>query len=554
MDIGGIKINLPKIGTKTSNNKPLANLKEPIKDSFIRHDDDEVRQATSEFESIKKNNGEQYDFVNKCIFQKLYKEDLIDVDVVKAFKDTKFDLYNMSSIYQMKKDRKDENFYDKVFKAMDKISNGHDATGFEQNKFEPTNEFTLKFSKTKNKLDEVVNEKLRPLGKSYKFDANSLDVIEETDSKIEAGLPPHVKTRTFDYKNNTVANRTDEISKHGLRLVKQSIKTNDKDGNMIKEEIMTPSQVKGMFDIEVNYANGKKEQIAKATFDKKSGITTIKKDMKSADGTHTQFLYENDKQGNRIVDYKITDKNGKILMGNSQSFEVIDDNHFVSSKNGYEYDIKIDDKNLVVKNLHTEQEATINFKKKFKGNKEELTKLLKKVPGEELFETIDCIKKMNGKDKDKLLDSYYNMFNKNINIGDDLMVFLHELGHAKDCAYTKKMDLITGADNRLYTGNKNIQKAYLEERKNINEKHSDIEREHIDYFTQAKGHYGGEWGGLAEVVAETNALTNTYTDEQVEILGPRTQYLQQHFPKTIATIRDAMNWKDDITAIEYYGT
>ena len=220
MDIGGIKINLPKIGTKTSNNKPLANLKEPIKDSFIRHDDDEVRQATSEFESIKKNNGEQYDFVNKCIFQKLYKEDLIDVDVVKAFKDTKFDLYNMSSIYQMKKDRKDENFYDKVFKAMDKISNGHDATGFEQNKFEPTNEFTLKFSKTKNKLDEVVNEKLRPLGKSYKFDANSLDVIEETDSKIEAGLPPHVKTRTFDYKNNTVANRTDEISKHGLRLVK----------------------------------------------------------------------------------------------------------------------------------------------------------------------------------------------------------------------------------------------------------------------------------------------------------------------------------------------
>ena len=116
------------------------------------------------------------------------------------------------------------------------------------------------------------------------------------------------------------------------------------------------------------------------------------------------------------------------------------------------------------------------------------------------------------------------------------------------------MDLITGADNRLYTGNKNIQKAYLEERKNFNEKHSDIEREHIDYFTQAKGHYGGEWGGLAEVVAETNALTNTYTDEQVEILGPRTQYLQQHFPKTIATIRDAMNWKDDITAIEYYGT
>ena len=61
-------------------------------------------------------------------------------------------------------------------------------------------------------------------------------------------------------------------------------------------------------------------------------------------------------------------------------------------------------------------------------------------------------------------------------------------------------------------------------------------------------------GGLAEVVAETNAVTNTFTDGKVSCLGPRAQYLQQHFPETIAKIRDAMNWKDDIAAIEYYGT
>ena len=57
-----------------------------------------------------------------------------------------------------------------------------------------------------------------------------------------------------------------------------------------------------------------------------------------------------------------------------------------------------------------------------------------------------------------------------------------------------------------------------------------------------------------EVVAETNAVTNTFTDGKVSCLGPRAQYLQQHFPETIAKIRDAMNWKDDIAAIEYYGT
>ena len=71
MDVGGIKINLPKIGSKTDKNKPLANLKEPIRDSFVRHDDDEVRQATFEFENIEKNDGSNYDFINKCIFKKL---------------------------------------------------------------------------------------------------------------------------------------------------------------------------------------------------------------------------------------------------------------------------------------------------------------------------------------------------------------------------------------------------------------------------------------------------------------------------------------------------
>lgn len=553
MEIGGIKIGLPKVGAKADDNKSLANLKEPIKDTFIRHDDNEVRNATSEFESIKKADGSQYDFVNKCVFQKLYKDGLIDVDTVKAFKDTKFDLYNMSSIYQMKKDRKDDKFFDKVFKAMDKIPNGKEATGFKQNVYEPTKEFTLKFEKTSNKLDEIINSNYRTLGKTYKFDADSLDVIEETNSKIEAGLLPRLKTRTFDYRNHTEVNRIDGISADGLSMKKQTVRTNDKDGNLVKEEVMTPSQVKGMFDVEVNYANGKKEQIAKSTYDKKSGITSIKKDMKSADGTRTQFLLEKDTRGNSLIDYKITDKNGKILMGNSQTFEVLDNNHFISSKNGYKYDIQTDDKKLTVKNLHTEKEATIEFKKKFKGNKDELLKLLKTVPGDELFETVDNIKKLNGKDKDKLLDSHYNSWTKNINIGDNLMVFLHELGHSKDYSTAKKKDFLTGENNRLYSGNKYIQKTFIEERKNFNATHSDIEREHVNYFTQAKGHYNGEWGGLAEVVAETNALTNTYTNRDVEILGTRMQYLQQHFPKTIAAIRDAMNWKDDLTAIEYYG-
>ena len=380
-------------------------------------------------------------------------------------------------------------------------------------------------------------------------------MIEETESKMVLHYPVQLKTRTFDYKNNKDVDKVENLDMKGfLTVAKQVVTTNDKDGNMIKKEIITPSEIKGTFDVEVVHANGKKEQISKASIDKKTGIKTIKRDMKSEDGTCTQFLYEDDPQGNRIVDYKITDKNGKILMGRSQSFEVVDDNHYISSQNGYKYDISVSDDKFTVKDLHHETQAEIKFNKKFKGNKNEIIKVLKQVPGEELFEVVDSVNKLKGKDKSSVLDSAYSPLSRNINVGNDLMVFLHELGHAKDFQVKNGKKYLKDTAKAMFSDNKDIQKTFVEERKQFNETHSDAERQHIDYFTQAKGHYGGKWGGLAEVVAETNALTNTYTDEPVEALGTRLQYLQQHFPKTIAAIKDAMNWKDDITAIEYYGT
>ena len=37
-----------------------------------------------------------------------------------------------------------------------------------------------------------------------------------------------------------------------------------------------------------------------------NGKEPIKDWLKSLDGTRTEYLYENDPQGNRIIDYKIT--------------------------------------------------------------------------------------------------------------------------------------------------------------------------------------------------------------------------------------------------------
>ena len=67
--------------------------------------------------------------------------------------------------------------------------------------------------------------------------------------------------------------------------------------------------------------------------------------MRSSDMTRTQYRYEDDPKGNRIVDYKITTADGKVLMNQSQSFEVLGENKFRSSRNDKTYMIEFNKKN-----------------------------------------------------------------------------------------------------------------------------------------------------------------------------------------------------------------
>ena len=562
MGIGKINFSIPTFNPQKENkNKPLANLNEPIKDtfSFSKKKSSPIDIAANEVAQMKDADGnKRFSEAEVTDFKLAMSVKCIDVDTINTFKDnTNFNMNDMKVVYAMRRDLKDDNFYDKVNDAIAKMPN-QKPDHFEQNKFEPNKEFSLQVSKKDmNKLDEAVNKNF-PLGYSYKFDAKTGDIIAKTSrdtdfDKVNDKDEFTMKSTTKDLKNNTVTTNKSyyDRDESDFVLVEQKVIKNDKNGKMLREEVTTPSEIKGAFDVKYTYANGKTKQIAKATVDKKTGIQTIKKDMKSENGTRTQFLYEDDPQGNRIVDYKITDKNGKILMGLSKSFEVVDDNHFISSKNGYKYDITTDDKKLTVKDLHHNREASINFEEKLIGNKKDLVNLLKKVSGEELLETVANIGKMDS--TDSIYQAGFSPVSKDVNIMDNLFVFLHELGHAKDSQKQKTYKEKLLGKNKMFTDNKDIKETYLRERETFNKFHSEEERNHVKYFTQAKGHYGGEFGGLAEVVAETNAITNSFADEKSG-LSIRSQYLQQYFPETIAKIQDAMNWKDDLDAIEYYGT
>ena len=59
--------------------------------------------------------------------------------------------------------------------------------------------------------------------------------------------------------------------------------------------------------------------------------------MTSLDGTRTQYKYKDDPKGDRYLHYKITDKEGKVLMDNKKTFTVVSDNEFKSTFNDKSY-------------------------------------------------------------------------------------------------------------------------------------------------------------------------------------------------------------------------
>ena len=349
--------------------------------------------------------------------------------------------------------------------------------------------------------------------------------IAETASYTSKAGKEYMVTKTNDLRNNTVSKVRSYIDKDGYPIVENQVRIiKDKNGKVQKTEYMTMSEVKGVYDAKNVYPNGKVEQISSGKIDKKTGIVSVKRDMKSLDGTRTEYLYENDPQGNRIIDYKITDENGKQLLKYSQSLEVIDDNTFITSKNDKSYEVKIskDENTMTVRDMKTNYQNELNLGRMLRGDKKSMVNLLKKFPGEELIALKDTTNILKG--MKRMDDCCYWPDKKEIDIVDDLYSVLHELGHAKD---------FKNGDHDI-TASKDVQEVYDKEREAFNKAFPNAQRDHINYFIDVNEHYSGPRGGLEETVAESNALLNSYNGELD--IAARAQYLQQYFPKTIVQI------------------
>ena len=96
--------------------------------------------------------------------------------------------------------------------------------------------------------------------------------------------------------------------------------------------------------------------------------------------------------------------------------------------------------------------------------------------------------------------------------------------------YHRKINL--PMNRKIISFYKKINQIYEKEKKAFNKAYPDAQRNHIAYFINHETHYNGEIGGKKETIAESNALLTTAKTH--EVLGIRSQYLQQNFPETIA--------------------
>lgn len=539
MNISSIGIKLPSTSTIKSTNKAIfTGAQRP--DSFVCSKPN-LKEAVETIRNIKDKNGHsRFDRDEVSQFKKYYDQNKIDIDTVNVFADTKLSMSDMQNIYQIYqkgifegKDFKKKD-YEIIHNQILELENNSDKITVEEGIYN-NNEYSIK---------DLTADKTY----TYEYGGNLIEKEEIQNNTVI----------TEDYKNNTVVKKY--LTKNNDRNIikKVVIDYKNEKGDITHSRITEASKdVEGSINSRIVYANGKTKDLVTSTKDSKTGIVTIKKDLTSPDGVRTQYLYEDDPQGNRLIDYKITDENGKVLYQNSQTFEKISDNKFISSNDSRKYEIIANEKELQVTELGLlNKKISINFKEKVDNfNKTEMISVLKKIPGNMLFEAAEDVKKFEGLKKEEALLAYSSPSEKLISSADNLFIFLHELGHIKDAETLKtKHSMKRHNEEFQYTGDKNIQKTYLKEMKRFIEKNPNSQRQEIRYFLENKKHYAGKWGALSELVAESNAIGSSRTTKATEELLLRSEYLQENFPKTIAEIKNSMRWKEDLDAIEFYGT
>ncbi len=174
-----------------------------------------------------------------------------------------------------------------------------------------------------------------------------------------------ITRQEYDLKNNTVSEQRMKIIEENYSeyeiLESQSLKKMDKNNNLIFEETIEKSPIDGVFNITRRNAEGSTEIICNAS-KSSNGNETIEKIWNPL--TEQKHITDM-KTTLKAIEYwiiKSLTKTANSFLNQSLTFEVKDENHFVSSRNDKKFDIKLDGNNLIVKDFQTKKQPYLNCK------------------------------------------------------------------------------------------------------------------------------------------------------------------------------------------------
>ena len=378
------------------------------------------------------------------------------------------------------------------------------------------------------------------LRQTMRFKDGSSKIFDINPVNVDVKIPYDIQTRKSNNNNLYIklkdsqrGKTTKTTSKNGKTISEITI-INDVNGNKIGTEYVSRSSAgDGILDVRFRDNEGNTHILSSAERDL-NGNLVVKKDFYSNNGTRTQYDYTENPNGSYNSTYIITDSSGKVLLNENRTFTVIDETHFKSSINEQEYDIQIDDLNVMTVTNSAGEKVRFDLDSKTLNNYNDFKYLLTRIPGHEFFNmaktglaSISFMSENN---------AHYIPGENVIELGNGhntLSTFFHEFGHNKDW-------LINSNNYRnVIRDDKQFLQIYENERIAFMKDFPNLQRDFISYFISLDNPQSRGNQSQREVIAESNNILST--PKQGEGMEFRKYYLQRYFPETIAYLAKKLN-------------
>ena len=359
------------------------------------------------------------------------------------------------------------------------------------------------------------------------FDTETGKIAETIQYKK---ISDEITAKIVENKANKIRQTTKFYNETSLEL-EDSIERLDEAGNTISKETLIIDP-KGTCNSSITNKSGKQVPIQWISKDADDGNEVIQRNFTSPDGTKSEYYWEQSPEGFYISSYKITDKDGKVLLNQERTFQSVDGNpnKFISSCNDKVYEIEYLGNTVKITDKKENKITTLDLSKLTDTNNKDIMNAIKKLSGDALIDIAERGIKNIGTDN---FGGNWSQYERILQIPsiefaldetEQMGVLMHEFGHFLDTE-------INGSEFGELSKDQEFLKIYNEELENFKKNSTSQMQLYVDYFTD---HDGDEISATAETIAESNKILTTSHTET------RTYFLQQNFPRSIAKIAELL--------------